>query len=809
MKTLSTRTNLSALNDQQRKAVLSKEKRVLVLAGAGSGKTNTLLQKINYLIDDEQADSKSILAITFTKNAANEMIDRMILSADKSGFYKKVMETNGVTQREIGVERKKMLQKYPWLNQITIKTFHSLCYKIMRDEGVNVFDNKFKIVPKTTNNSSDFTGNTASETESEIAQKVAIKLSENSEYLIALKRYVLDYLVDYIREDEENSEFRPEGKFFTTLKGEAVRSKSEQYISDWLFRNNIDYEYERKERVSKSAFHPDFFIPSANIYLEHVSNLSYPTFWKEMELKKAGITCVKTFDKATHNSAVFNQMLNKVIKGRISSDLSSATVLHYHEEFGGFKKELNKFFRSVLDVKGAIKNSNKSIEDIAKAAAKSKHERVRLFYQVALPIIKGYYEYCVNKSYLDFDGLIEYSLKLFKEHEIIRNRYQDQYKYVMVDEFQDVNNQQVEFLKHLVNEDSQLFCVGDDWQSIYGFRGSEIDYIVNFKEHFKQPEIITLKLNYRSSDHIVKASNEVIKKNRFQVAKDITAVKKGGSKIEVNYAEVEGETESFIWEKIQQHLQEGVSPEEILILYRRSAMKNIVQESLYKSGVNVQFKTIHGAKGLEAQVVFILGLNSAPGGFPDPWMQDKIYHIIKKSAYDTLLEEERRLFYVALTRAKSHLYLMSQKGSVSEFVKDIPKELMLINENQLSGIELELAICSSCNSKVDDHYKFCPECGKSVNEVKDEDKVQHFEESDAHIIIKEKINNLPLKYVGNLDVHIYKARLINKRAYEPWSANEDNIFCNCCNQFTVRELSELFGRSEGGIESRLKELDIN
>lgn len=806
MKILPTRTDLSALNDQQRKAVLSDNKRVLVLAGAGSGKTKTLLNKINYLINDEDADSKSILAITFTKNAANEMIDRMILGADKTGFYAKVISSKGITQKELSVERKKMLEKHAWLNRITIKTFHSLCYQIMRNEGVNVFDNQFKLVPKFIDNTSEFKGLSASETESEITQKVTIKLSENRNYLIALKRFIIDYYVDKIREDEGSLEFRPEGKFFTTLKGEKVRSKSEQFIADWLFRNNIDYKYEKSVRIGKNTFHPDFFIPSANIYLEHVSNLSHPTFWKEMELKKGGMTCIKTFDKATHNSAVFNQVLNKVIKGRLTTNLDSATVLHYHEEFAGFKKELNKFFRSVLDVKGAIKTSNKSFDTIAEAAKKSEHERVRLFYRVAIPIMKGYFDYCTDHSYLDFDGLIEYSLKLFKEHQATRERYQKQYKYIMVDEFQDVNNQQVEFLKHLINKDSQLFCVGDDWQSIYGFRGSVVEYIVNFKEHFKDPELIKLNLNYRSTDHIVKASNEIIKKNKFQISKEISAVKKGGAKIEVNYAELEGETENFIYRKIQQHLEEGISPEKILILYRRSAMKVTVQEALEKSGVYVQFKTIHGAKGLEAEVVFILGLNSAPGGFPDPWMQDKIYHVIKKTEYNTLLEEERRLFYVALTRAKKHLYLMSQKGSVSEFVKDIPKDLVLINENELSPIEFEIVVCENCNSKIEEHYKFCPECGVTISNL----NLKGEDESIGELVLaQQKVNILPKKHTNPRDPHILNARQNNARAYEPWSDKEDNLLSEFGNQFNLVELSEIFGRSKGGIKSRLLELDLN
>jgi DNA helicase-4 len=374
----------------------------------------------------------------------------------------------------------------------------------------------------------------------------------------------------------------------------------------------------------------------------------------------------------------------------------------------------------------------------------------------------------------------------------------------MVDEFQDVNNQQVAFLKELVNVDSRLFCVGDDWQSIYGFRGSEIDYIVNFKEHFEQPEIIKLNLNYRSTDSIVRASNEVIKKNRFQVAKEITAVKKGGAKIEVNYAETDCEPENFIWNKIEQHIHEGIKPDEILVLYRRSAMKKTIQEALVNSGVNVQFKTIHGAKGLEAQVVFILGLNSASGGFPDPWMQDKIYHVIKKTEYNTLLEEERRLFYVALTRAKKNLYLMSQKGNVSEFIKEIPKELMVINENEIKGVEFEFTTCNNCVSKIEMHYKFYPECGKTIVEIPCEET----ETEKLLKLLKDQISNLPLKYSHNLDVHVNKARITNARAYEPWSLDEDKLLDEHFSHCSKQKLSEIFGRSLGGIKSRLKELGL-
>lgn len=719
MKNLTTKTDLSTLNDKQRTAVLSECKRLLVLAGAGSGKTKTLLHKINYLIEDKLVDANNILAVTFTKNAANEMLDRMIQSADKSKYYEQFLKTKGITFAEKYKERQSFLNKFPWLNRLTVKTIHSLCYQIIKTDGVHVFDNKFKILADQKGNN-EFIGNTAEETVSEIIEKVTINLSKNKDFILKLKRYILDYFVDFIHHHKEQEEFRPEGKFFTSLRGDKVRSKSEQYISDWLYRNSIDYVYEPEVKVEGSAFHPDFFIPQANIYLEHISNKSYPSFWKEGKMKIAGNTCIKTFDDATHNSAIFNKVLDRVIKGRISTDLSSAIVLHYEEEFSNFRKEIKRFFREVNEVRNKIVNSEKPLEQIIEEASKSDFERVRMFYELAVPIINAFNDYCTNKSFLDFDGLLTKSIQLLQEYPNIKERYQDRYKYILVDEFQDVNNLQVKLLNLLTKESTQLFCVGDDWQSIYGFRGSEIGYIVNFEEHFADSQLLTLNLNYRSTDPIVSASTEAIKKNKFQIPKEIKAVKRGGQKIKIFYEEQEGQANSFIWETIEKHVEEGISPEEILVLYRRSAMASDLKQALQKSGHKIQFKTIHSAKGLEAKVVFILGLHSNKGGFPDPWLQDKIYQVIKPSDYDHLLEEERRLFYVALTRAEDHLYLISQKGAPSDFIKDIPPEFIQNDDGQNTSVINDFILCQSCQSKLENHYRFCPECGNNLTENKED-----------------------------------------------------------------------------------------
>ena len=135
---------LTGLNHAQQEAVLSTHKRLLVLAGAGSGKTRTLISRISSLLFQQNQKPHSILAITFTKDAANEMLDRLIELADESGEFKEKINLQGISFDEKQEIRKHYLRLFPWLSQITMCTFHSFCYKLLKEKGVHQFDNKFK-----------------------------------------------------------------------------------------------------------------------------------------------------------------------------------------------------------------------------------------------------------------------------------------------------------------------------------------------------------------------------------------------------------------------------------------------------------------------------------------------------------------------------------------------------------------------------------------------------------------------------------------------------------------------------------------
>jgi superfamily I DNA/RNA helicase len=414
----------------------------------------------------------------------------------------------------------------------------------------------------------------------------------------------------------------------------------------------------------------------------------------------------------TKDSALFNHTLDKIVKNRLPNNYHKNISLTFKEEFNGYFEDIKDFVTQIIRITDMIKVENGDLKMVAKKAKKDQHERVRNFYELAIPIVEKYIHYCINKSYLDFNDLISRSTSLFQNHEDIANKYKSQYQYILVDEFQDVNNLQVELIKLLLTNQTQLFCVGDDWQSIYGFRGSNVSYIVDFENYFSDSKVIKLNLNYRSTQNIVGASNEVIKHNKFKVEKDIQALKKSEHKIVVYSGNDEKENIQFCVERVNELLKEGYANDDILFLYRRSKMYASYYYRFRDENIRIIAKTIHAAKGLESKIVFILGLTEGYGGFPEIWLEDRIFQVIKTANHDLLLEEERRLFYVAITRAKDKLFLITEKGNESSFLKEIPETFTVRTTNPIKSVVDKVIICDQCFSQLEKLWVVCPYCGQ-------------------------------------------------------------------------------------------------
>jgi DNA helicase-4 len=786
---------LGSLNEKQREAVVSESKRILVLAGAGSGKTKTLLQKLNYLIEEKAVKPSNLLAITFTKNAANEMLDRLILNADHTGEYARILSDKTKTSKEINFERYQWTKKFKWINNLSLSTFHSLCYKILREFGVNEYDNKFRIIGDSEIKDPEYSKYSATETTFEILHKILIEKCESDEFLLNFKRYLLDFLVDKIHlQNEKEINWHNDGKFYTSLNGTKVRSKSEQYIADWFYRHRIEFEYEPLVNFKDFDFKPDFYIPAANLYLEHISNLSYPTKTKEEQFRISNKLLVKTFEAQTKDTTTFNLCLENIIKERLP-EKSQTHSLSFDEEFKSYHGEIKDFLKQTLRLIDMLKVENLPLEEILKKSQTDQHERVRNFYNLAIPLIKNYNFYCTNRSYLDFNDIIIRTIELFKNRPEIANKYSQQFKYILVDEFQDVNNLQVELINLLLNETNQLFCVGDDWQSIYGFRGSNVDYIVNFKSHFKDASLIKLNLNYRSSGNIVGASNEVIKKNSVRVDKLVKAVKRSNNKIRIYGGNDEKQNIEFVINQVKKLQKEkGYSKEEILVLYRRNKMFIPFSKRFKEEGIQVSGKTIHGSKGLEAKAVFIIGLTDGPGGFPDIWMEDRIYQVVKESLHDVLLEEERRLFYVALTRAEEYLFLITEKGYESRFLKEIPEIFTSKTSSINKPLIEDVVLCNKCEKALEEDFRFCPFCGT-------EKRDQNFELTLAAVadpegeVIDEKDIAEAIKIFQDCEYSPTYSRLshffLKSKSFNYTEINSHSLYGRYKNSFSKKELHKL------------------
>jgi DNA helicase-2/ATP-dependent DNA helicase PcrA len=281
----------------------------------------------------------------------------------------------------------------------------------------------------------------------------------------------------------------------------------------------------------------------------------------------------------------------------------------------------------------------------------------------------------------DFDDILIDFYHLLDQHSSKLN-----YQYIFVDEFQDTNYLQYMILKKLIGKETHVLCVGDPDQSIYQFRGAQAKIISQYIKDY-QAKVMKLTINYRSNATIVEHANRLIKRNYRTLKKDLIPYDVSTQHIK-SYMFMYIEDESFaILKWIKTYINQGIKPQEIAILFRQHHRSFYLIQTLKQQGftyfkeksfehdqTHINLLTIHQAKGLEFEVVIILGLEAYT--FPSS-------HTYQKE----LLEEERRLMFVAMTRAKRHLifthvrynsYMQRQKPSL--FIKEAGIKSKIYNE---------------------------------------------------------------------------------------------------------------------------------
>lgn len=531
--------------------------------------------------------------------------------------------------------------------------------------------------------------------------------------------YFFDYQIqeqDWERQKNERRQQLSEQKDtrlkaqFPDMDGKAVyvRSEQEQKICLALSSLSVRFRYEEPyEHILADEMHsqykPDFSIyfeqngKTKRIYLEHfgVDEHSLVPLWFA---KDRGIT----YEEA-------NQLYNDSITWKTAAHEKFGTELlttssadfYYHDIRDKLKIQLEKagvpvkektdaelydmilpsnskqekaFIRLVVTFVTLIKSSCKSVDEVLRQSKNAGDERSTFIIKnIFQPVYKRYFEELKNSNQIDFTDAI------LQATDICRSTHSVKYDYIIVDEFQDISVDRYNFLKALRkgNPPAKLYCVGDDWQSIYRFAGSDMALFNQFSNYFGQTEINKIETTYRFGEPLVSLSSQFIQRNEAQVKKNIQSF---NSQIKTELRFCDYERRDYC--NVIGQLVASIPLEKSVFLLGRYSFDDYYLSFMYKSvkesnrffyiigDRKIEFLTVHKSKGLEADYVIILQCNKDTYGFPSLVNDDPVLDYVLTKSDQYSYGEERRLFYVAITRAKVKTYILYDRRFPSVFVDE-------------------------------------------------------------------------------------------------------------------------------------------
>ncbi len=684
------------LTDSQRKSILSEAERNLVVASAGSGKTSTLMGKFAYLVESKKASEEEILIIAFNK----------------------------VVQIEI--ERR--LNKLGYEN-VKVKTFHGLGNEILKSAnfiysiddsfGTNVWrtiQNLDKLILPLENTEPSYKFKFLDFAATCSRHSIEPFVENLKEYNEAISKYPF-------KRNEARIGFKP--FHIPSLDGKSwVRSQQELFIANSLHINGINFEYEAPlEKKDGQKIHPDFYFPKLNCYYEHYAvfdkgdspygkNYEISHKIKEEYYRKNNIDCFSTnlsdYKNGTLEKKLYLELRNRGIYPKPLPN----------DEIDKKIKEL--YFDNVKELLARLivlaKENNLNDEDLIKRIDRLEDQtRAQKFKEIFIPLYKAYKSHLTLNKKIDFSDLINEANQILeaKDKKTLQNF---NFKYILVDEFQDISKNREMLIKNLleINQDSKLFAVGDDWQSIYRFTGSDIGLMTDFEDRFhpKNAQRNIISETHRFPKEISNLASEFISKNPRQIKKSITTSKGLGKIALCKIEKYSIEDIKRILDRIP--IKEGPNKKGVFIIYRNensvldvTDAKRFQNLQEYREDLDLTLSSIHGVKGLENDIVIVLGLDGGMFGFPRLSSEDPIISMLLPEEEDFPNAEERRVMYVALTRAKERIFITSAPGNHPIFF-DGPSEFFLeleqIASKQLADNEASLEILNFVESIP------CPRC---------------------------------------------------------------------------------------------------
>lgn len=639
------------LTDEQLKAVLCNDNRNLIIAGAGSGKTRVIDFKVRYLVKHKNVSPEKILLLSFSRKSAGDLV-------------------------------KKISENVP---NITARTIHSFSSQTAKSRGRQLFDESknelgafvIKALVQTLKDKSIFR---SFETfyEKFFSDVKPLIFYKSLDELRADLRKVNSKLIDI---PDPFGEIKAR-RALKTLRGEYVRSVDERFIADFLYLQDIKYEYEPKYTYLNTPYYPDFFLNDYNVYLEHFAITTSgqpPPYFSNPKKYMDGIVWKRRIHSENKTKLVesYSYLLNEKGSSAYLSELltrNGITVRDLMSDDKVYSKISREFNRVFTKFYNTFKLSGLSIQELKQKHTSSKYS---LFLQI-FECFLGHYEDLVEKeNKMDFNDMVIDAIAKIQSEGL------RPYDFIIIDEFQDTSNLAMKLLDavYQIDASTTFLSVGDDWQSIYGFNGSDVTILSEYKKRYSGVSTQSLNSNFRSHSKVVELGKRFITKNPAQISKDVVSRNTNFEKSEIDF---------IYFEEMERKIQSIPDNESIFVLYRynddcpamRGLFKNYFamdrnKRPVKKSGQrkNISLMTIHASKGLEAQHVFLLFPDGVRRKFPSEIEDHFVFNMLKTNPDDFPFSEERRLMYVGITRAEQNLYFVSPNKDPNSVFWDELKEL--------------------------------------------------------------------------------------------------------------------------------------
>lgn len=662
------------LDPQQRDSIVKLEDNCLVIASAGSGKTSTILGKAKYLVEKQNIAPSKILLITYTRKAANELHERMKIDGVKCC------------------------------------TFHALAYEII----------------------AQVTGQAPTICDNDLALNIFARLVlNNKNFLHAINNYIInlqslmqlehDYL-DAFSYFEDRKKYGIQALFLDVdEKIIFTRSEEEKRLVSILTRLGVPFRYEaayehNTRTPERKQYRPDFTIYYRDgqgnwkwLYLEHyaidkdgnvprwfgegtkggwsAANQRYQEgiAWKRVTHEHYGTTLISTTSADFRDGTVESKLMEMLrfhgvpINIRTDEELYSMLVKR--------NKKLEKsVFTLITSFITLMKANEKTVDGLLESIEPSvignlsfsKNNRNRIILsEIIKPFFEEYEEELKKKFEIDFtDAIIQAT-------ELCRNGMWQDYDYILVDEFQDISIDRYKLLQALRNEHpkTKLYCVGDDWQSIFRFAGSDMSLVYDFEKYFGFTEYCKIETTYRFHQPLIDRSSEFIMRNDEQKKKTIVPPAGDSNTTYLKFVKCGEAEENGVLKQVQMIVAAIPKNKSILLLgrYNYDAMSVGFNGKLDMrdnriivniNGRDIPFLSVHSAKGLEADHVILVNCNQGAYGFPSLIEDDPILDFVLSKSESYPFAEERRLFYVAMTRARSCMYILFDQKKPSPFISE-------------------------------------------------------------------------------------------------------------------------------------------